>query len=114
MGTENATGETLDVPIVEDFWDGVRREKAYQAERWGSVDDRNKQPADWFWLVGYLAGKALASAVLGDRDKALHHTISASAALAHWHDAIKLGHPDPSRSSDLEKAIGEGVVGSGG
>lgn len=35
-----------------------------------------------------LGGKALAAAKAGDRDKALHHTISSAAALANWHAAL--------------------------
>lgn len=100
-----------DVPILHDFWEGVRAEKEHQRKRWGEVDDRNKTPADWFWLVGYLAGKALAAAITGDRDKAKHHTISSAAALAMWHDALNIDH-DPSRPSDIEKSISEASKGA--
>ena len=27
--------------------------------RWGNDGDAGKTDADWFWLIGYLAGKAL-------------------------------------------------------
>lgn len=81
--------EKLDEPIVDDFFAGVEREAAYQRERWGTYSDAGKEPTDWFWLIGYLAGKALNSAIRGDRDKALHHTISTAAACANWHAAIK-------------------------
>lgn len=94
-----------DAPVVDDFWKGVRNEREFQRKQWGSVDDRNKNPADWFWLVGYLAGKALAAHVAGDDYKARHHTISTAAALSHWYDAIAVKR-DPSRPSDLERAIG--------
>jgi hypothetical protein len=82
------------VLIIEDFIAGVRTEAPYQRALWGSEHDLNKTHADWFWLVGYLAGKALSSAMRGERDKALHHTITAAAALHHWHDAIKRGAID--------------------
>lgn len=102
-----------DIPIVEDFWEGVKAEKAHQVKRWGTTNDRNKTPADWFWLVGYLAGKALASSIKGDREKALHHCISTAAVLSHWHDSLggnsnslKVEH-DPSRASDLETFLGD-------
>lgn len=95
-----------DVPIVHDFWEGVRAEKEHQRKRWGEAQDRNKTGADWFWLVGYLAGKALHATVVGDVAKAKHHTISTAAVLAMWHDSLSTPH-DPSRASDLEKAIGE-------
>jgi hypothetical protein len=77
-----------DVPITEDFLQGVVAEKLHQAGRWGTEHDDAKAPADWFWLVGYLAGKALAAHIAGNREKALHHTISTSAALWNWHEAI--------------------------
>lgn len=50
--------------------------------------DAGKAPQDWFWLLGYLGGKALHAAILGDVEKAKHHTISAGAALLNWHRAL--------------------------
>lgn len=78
-----------DTPETEDFFKGVPLEAAHQRGRWGNEHDSGKEPQDWFWLVGYLAGKCLASHIAGDRNKALHHTISTAAALANWHMAIK-------------------------
>lgn len=75
-------------PELLDFAKGVVLEAAHQRERWPSDQDAGKTPADWFWLVGYLAGKALTSALSGNADKALHHTISTAAALANWHAAL--------------------------
>jgi hypothetical protein len=75
-------------PETADFIDGVRREAAHQRERWGAPHDREKSAEHWYWLVGYLAGKALRAAIEGKVDKALHHTISSAAALSHWHRAI--------------------------
>lgn len=95
----------INTPETESFIAGVSREKEHQLQRWGQAHDRNKEPQNWFWLVGYLAGKALHAAVKGDREKALHHTISAAACLAHWHDALKTGERDPSKPSDTEVAI---------
>lgn len=84
--------ETLiNTPQTRIFLLAVKMEAAHQINRWGKPRDRAKAPADWFWLVGYLAGKALAAAIIGDRDKALHHTISSAAVLANWHAAIKEG-----------------------
>lgn len=78
-------------PETRDFLLGVRNEVAHQVERWGTVHDRAKEPADWFWLVGYLGGKALAAHILGDTEKAMHHCISTSAELANWHAHIMHG-----------------------
>lgn len=75
----------LNTPELHDFAAAVVLEAAHQRERWGTEHDGGKEPADWFWLLGYLAGKALKSALTGDTDKALHHTVSSAAALANWH-----------------------------
>ena len=75
----------LNSPEVNDFIAGVMIEAAHQRERWGGWHDAGKAPEDWFWLLGYLAGKALSAAKRGDQDKALHHIISSAAVLANWH-----------------------------
>lgn len=91
---------------TENFLSGVQLEAAHQVERWGEASDRAKRPADWFWLVGYLAGKALHAQSGGDRQKALHHCISTAAALFNWHCAIA-GHPTPMSpgSSDIARIV---------
>lgn len=81
--------ELINSPETEDFDKGVPLECAHQVERWGEAHDRNKSAENWYWLVGYLAGKSLRACIVGDRAKALHHTISAGAALRNWHKAIK-------------------------
>lgn len=78
----------VNTPETESFLKGVRIEAAHQRERWGEAQDRSKSAENWYWLVGYLAGKALRAAIDGDREKARHHTISSAAALGHWHAAI--------------------------
>ena len=78
----------LNTPETASFLEGVRREVAHQRERWGTDHDGGKEPSDWFWLIGYLAGKALAAHLAGNTEKALHHTISSAASLANWHAAI--------------------------
>lgn len=105
----------INAPHNANFLEGVRVEVAHQIDRWGTAHDRAKAPADWFWLVGYLAGKALAAHAAGDTEKAKHHTISTAAALANWHAAITMAdnRMQPG-SSDiqafLEKTFGTGVV----
>lgn len=79
----------LNTPEIDSFLRAVHLEAVHQVERWGTTDDRAKRPADWFWLIGYLAGKALHSQVGGNAEKALHHCISTAAALYNWHCAIK-------------------------
>ena len=83
----------VNTPELTDFVEGVKREAVHQRERWGSAHDAGKEPADWIWLLGHLAGKALHAQTAGNVDKALHHTISSAAVLANWHAAI-LGKTD--------------------
>lgn len=87
-----ADGERLaaliNTPELENFLRATHIEAVHQVERWGEAGDRAKRPADWFWLVGYLAGKALHAAIGGNVDKARHHCISTAAALYNWHCAI--------------------------
>lgn len=77
-----------DTPHTTDFLAAVKLEALHQRERWGADHDVGKTDADWFWLVGYLAGKALTAAGVGNFEKALHHTISTAAALMNWHAAL--------------------------
>ena len=83
----------LNTPEIMDFVKAVPLEAAHQRERWDSAHDAGKTPADWFWLVGYLAGKALHSQTSGNIEKALHHVVTTAAALCNWHAAI-LGKTD--------------------
>lgn len=76
-------------PHTDEFLPAVKLEAAHQRDRWGEAHDRGKSAENWFWLVGYLAGKCLRAVITGDRQKALHHTISSAAALANWYEAIK-------------------------
>ena len=90
----------INAPATEEFFDAVRREAAHQRARWGAAHDAGKEPSDWFWLLGYLSGKALQAAVRGDLPKALHHTISSAAVLANWHAALR-------GETDMRPGIGE-------
>lgn len=78
----------INTPEIESFRDGVILEAAHQSERWNTDHDGGKSILDWFWLIGYLAQKAAYCQLAGDIDKALHHTITTAAALAHWHGSI--------------------------
>ena len=79
----------LNTPEIADFAKAVQLEAAHQRERWPSEQDAGKTDADWFWLIGYLAGKALHNPG-GEPDKQLHRIITVAAAAANWH-AAKLG-----------------------
>lgn len=75
----------INTPQKDDFLRAVSIEAEHQRQRWGNEHDAGKAPADWFWLVGYLAGKALHAHAAGDLQKTEHHIITAAAALRNWH-----------------------------
>jgi hypothetical protein len=81
--------QLINSPHVVEFLEAVRLEAAHQVLRWGDDHDRSKSAENWLFLVGYLASKACRAQIEGDREKALHHTISSAAALMHWHAFIK-------------------------
>lgn len=100
----------LNSPELHDFAKGEVNEAAHQRGRWASDNDSGKSPADWFWLIGYLAQRAMTAQMAGNTDKALHHCISTAAALNNWHAAISGANSDmrPGIASpgdaDVEKA----------
>jgi hypothetical protein len=89
-------------PQTAEFLSAVKAEAAHQIEKWGEAHDRGKSAENWFWLVGYLSGKALRAVISGDRHKALHHTISSAAALANWHAAITRDTTGAGMGHDLD------------
>lgn len=101
---EKALLKLLNTPEVEDFDKAIPLEAAHQIARWGAAHDAGKNPEDWFWLVGYLAGKALASQRSGDVEKAKHHCISTAAALRNWHAHIRSGESAMRPGISVEKA----------
>ena len=105
----------LNFPETEAFLKGLILEAGHQVERWGELHDRRKTPEQWFWLLSYLSGKALRAHADGEREKALHHTISSAAVLLHWHRHIAgtFVRPLPGVSDlerDLVEWFGEGVL----
>lgn len=78
----------LDTPHTSEWFEGVKLEAGHQIRRWGAEHDAGKTPADWFWLIGYLAQKAMTAQITGDADKARHHTISTGAAMLNWFRSI--------------------------
>lgn len=100
----------INSPETGNFDKGVPLECAHQVQRWGEAHDRSKSAENWYWLVGYLAGKALRASISGDREKALHHTISAAAALRNWHKAIKRDDSGAGIGEDEDLAALESTV----
>lgn len=50
----------VNTPELLNFMAGVPLEAVHQQERWGAKHDGGKTPEDWYWLIGHLAGRALA------------------------------------------------------
>jgi hypothetical protein len=113
----------VNTPELVDFPRAIHLEAVHQLDKFGSADRHGKKPVDWHWLVAHLAGRSLehhkeaerlelvvnglhrADAVLmgmlrdqiaHHREKAVHHTITAAAALNHWHASI-VGRPTAMR-----------------
>jgi hypothetical protein len=99
----------LNTPEVDDFDKALPLGAGHQVCRWGSEHDAGKAPADWFWLVGNLAGKALAAHISGDTFKAKHHCISTAAVLRNWHAHIRSGDTTEIAVMPAEKAEGIGT-----
>lgn len=103
----------INTPELVDFTGAVHLEAVHQEERWGKKDRETKSAIDWFWLVGYLATRALehdkeaerlvaeaesegsevgrgfyGRQIARHREKAVHHTITTAAALNHWHASM--------------------------
>lgn len=93
--------EELGIPEIEDFFEAAKKEAAYQRKHWGSDHDAGKTEADWLWLIGYLAGKALHNPG-GNRAKKLHRIITVAAAACNWH-AATLGKTNMRPGSDPSK-----------
>lgn len=76
---------TINTPEIGDFLAAVEREAKHQRLRWPSDHDEGKTDADWFWLLGWLAGKAVHATT---SEKRLHHIITTAAACLNWHAQV--------------------------
>lgn len=90
LETENKRLDALiNNPHTIDFLTAVRLEAAHQRERWPPGHDAGKTAADWFWLIGYVAGKAIRPDATPE--KRLHHIITTAAVCLNWHMHLKGG-----------------------
>lgn len=94
---EEAIENRLGDPETEDFCKGVLLEAAHQRDRW-KESDPTKTPADWFWLLGWLGGKAVHDPhepwdERTARERRLHRIIATAAAAANWHAQELKGKP---------------------
>lgn len=91
----------INSPHTADFLEAVKLEAAHQRERWGAAHDAGKDDTDWFWLIGYVAGKAVSKPA-----KQLHHIITTAAVCLNWHMARTVGNdmrPGTSQADGGEK-----------
>ena len=51
----------IHTPHTDEFMSAVSIEAEFQQQKWDSSHDGGKDVPDWFWLLGYLAGKAVRS-----------------------------------------------------
>lgn len=77
--------DVINAPEIHDFTRAITIEAAHQRVRWTAEHDAGKSPGDWLWLVAYLCTKADQANRYGDREKYLHHIITAAAACSNWH-----------------------------
>lgn len=102
--------QLINTPHTNDWLEAVKLEAAHQIERWGTDHDAGKTPLDWFWLIGYLAQKAVMSVITGDTEKAKHHTISTGAVLLNWFRRLvgddKAFEPGSSDARSIAKEVG--------
>lgn len=73
----------INTPSTGNFLSSVELEAAHQVLRWASEHDAGKTDADWFWLIGYLAGKVMRPEQT--TEKRLHHIITTAAVCLNWH-----------------------------
>jgi hypothetical protein len=92
----------VDMPDPIDFVHATEAEARHQRMRW--VGDGGKTDADWFWLIGYLAGKALHNPG-DDEEKRLHRITTVASAACNWHAArmgvhtgMRAGITEPDKS----------------
>lgn len=88
---ERSIQERLNTPELQDFLEAVKVEAAHQQQRWKDTDPIKEDP-DWYWLIGWLGGKALTDPhEEGDprpkRDRQLHRIVTVAAAAYNWHQA---------------------------
>ena len=73
----------VNTPHTVNFIEAVKLEALHQRRAWGTSHDAGKTDADWFWLIGYLAGKAINPSA--SAEKRLHHIITTAAVCLNWH-----------------------------
>lgn len=91
---EDAVEMKINTPEVLDFLEAVKIEAAHQRERWSDTDP-HKTDADFYWLIGWLGGKAVTDPHDGNDsrtadERRLHRIITVAAAAYNWHSRAKV------------------------
>lgn len=92
---ERAIFGRLNTPEMVDFLEAVKLEAAHQQERWEKTD-KFKDEAEWYWLIGWLGGKAITDPhekadKRTAKERKQHRVITVAAAAYNWHRAIAEG-----------------------
>lgn len=112
---EAEVSRRINTPETEDFMRAVPLEAAHQQQRWATEHDAGKADGDWFWLLGYLGGKALRPGI--PLEKKRHHIISLAAACLNWHrhtQGVGFMRPGIEPPADATRAEGEAFPCCGG
>ena len=85
--------ELLGTPEIVDFASAVIKEAAYQREHWGKAHDEAKSDDEWFWTLGWLAGKAVTDPHKPEdertsKERKLHRIITTAALACNWHASV--------------------------
>ncbi|MDR6381779.1 hypothetical protein [Paraburkholderia caribensis] len=100
----------INTPHSDDFLQGVSIEAEYQRQLHGvDAEDCRYDWPQWFWVVGYLVGKAFAACKARDAEKAKHHLVTSAALLANWHNVMS-GKPAASVHSNTGRALADALA----
>lgn len=96
-------------PESDDFLRGIAIEAEYQRQLHGvDATEARFDWHQWFWVTGYLLGKALAACKSGEDngDKAKHHLVTTAALLNNWHNTLT-GKPAASVHSNKGRSVAD-------
>lgn len=99
----------IHAPESDDFLKGVVIEAEYQRQLHGvDASDARFEWHQWYWVVGYLLGKALAACKSGEGngEKAKHHLVTSAALINNWHNVL-IGKPAASVHSNSGKPVAD-------
>lgn len=99
----------IHVPESDEFLKGVSIEAEYQRQLHGvDATEARFDWHQWFWVTGYLLGKALAACKSGEDngDKAKHHLVTTAALLNNWHNTLT-GKPAASVHSNKGRSVAD-------